>query len=187
MEKLEVKLILLQPDDREQFIKDNQEAFRYGAMEEFGMRDDHYEEDGEIISRQTIINSIDSEKAEAYRIVCDGQKVGGLVLSIDKEVRKGELELLFVNPNAHSKGIGQAAWKSVERMHPEIKVWETVTPYFEKRNIHFYVNRCGFYIVEFWNKHLHGPAIPEDEEGHWSEDDEMFLFRKVMTDGNGPI
>ena len=83
MEKLEVKLILLQPDDREQFIKDNQEAFRYGAMEEFGMRDDHYEEDGEIISRQTFINSIDSEKAEAYRIVCDGQKVGGLVLSID--------------------------------------------------------------------------------------------------------
>ena len=187
MEKLEVKLIPLQPDDREQFIKDNQEAFRYGAMEEFGMRDDHYEEDGEIISRQTIINSIDSEKAEAYRIVCDGQKVGGLVLNIDKEIQKGELELLFVNPNAHSKGIGQAAWKSVERMHPEIKVWETITPYFEKRNIHFYVNRCGFHIVEFWNKHFHGPAIPEDEEGHWSEDDEMFLFRKVMTDGNGPI
>ena len=187
MEKLEVKLIPLQPDDREQFIKDNQEAFRYGAMEEFGMRDDQYEEDGEIISRQTIINSIDSEKAEAYRIVCDGQKVGGLVLNIDKEIQKGELELLFVNPNAHSKGIGQAAWKSVERMHPEIKVWETVTPYFEKRNIHFYVNRCGFHIVEFWNKHFHGPAIPEEEEGHWSKDDEMFLFRKVMTDGNGPI
>ena len=187
MEKLEVKLIPLQPEDREQFIKDNQEAFRYGAMEEFGMRDDHYEEDGEIISRQTIINSIDSEKAEAYRIVCDGQKVGGLVLNIDKEIHKGELELLFVNPNAHSKGIGQAAWKSVDRMHPEIKVWETITPYFEKRNIHFYVNRCGFHIVEFWNMHFHGPAIPEDEEGHWSEDDEMFLFRKVMTDRNGPI
>ena len=75
MEKLEVKLIPLQPDDRERFIKDNQEAFRYGAMEEFGMRDDHYEEDGEIISRQTIINSIDGEKAEAYRIFCDGEKV----------------------------------------------------------------------------------------------------------------
>ena len=30
-------------------------------------------------------------------------------------------------------------------LHPEVKVWETVTPYFEKRNIHFYVNRCGFW------------------------------------------
>ena len=85
MEKLEVKLIPLQPDDREQFIKDNQEAFRYGAMEEFGMRDDHYEEDGEIISRQTIINSIDGENAEAYRIVCDGQKVGEIDHDLSQE------------------------------------------------------------------------------------------------------
>ena len=51
-------------------------------------------------------------------------------------------------------------------MHPEIKVWETITPYFEKRNIHFYVNRCGFHIVEFWNKYQHGPAIPDSEEGN---------------------
>ncbi len=33
----------LQPDDREQFILDNQEAFSYGALEEFGLRDDHFE------------------------------------------------------------------------------------------------------------------------------------------------
>ncbi len=25
-----------------------------------------------------------------------------------------------------------------------------------------------------------GPAIPEEEAGNWSEDDEMFVFRKVM-------
>ena len=37
--------------DREQFIKDNQEAFKYGALEEFGRRDDHFEEGEEIISR----------------------------------------------------------------------------------------------------------------------------------------
>ena len=35
----------LEQSDREQFIKDNQDAFNYGAMEEFGMRDDHFEED----------------------------------------------------------------------------------------------------------------------------------------------
>lgn len=34
-----VTLIPLTPDDREQFIKDNQEAFNYGALEEFGLRD----------------------------------------------------------------------------------------------------------------------------------------------------
>ena len=104
--------------------------------------------------------------------------VGGLILQIDQQHAKGELEILFVNPEAHSKGIGQAAWKAVEAMHPEIRVWETITPYFEKRNIHFYVNRLGFHIVEFWNKHHHGPAVPEDIEENWSEDDEMFVFRK---------
>ena len=36
-------------EDREQFILDNQRAFKYGAMEEFGERDNHFEEDGLII------------------------------------------------------------------------------------------------------------------------------------------
>ena len=63
----EITLTLLTPDDREQFIRDNQRAFKYGAMEEFGCRDDHFEEDGEIISRETIEASIDG--GEAYRIM----------------------------------------------------------------------------------------------------------------------
>ncbi len=54
-----ISLIPLQDDDREQFICDNQDAFNYGAMEEFGLRDNHFEEDGEIISRSTIEESID--------------------------------------------------------------------------------------------------------------------------------
>ena len=48
----EIILTPLAPDDREQFISDNQEAFNYGALEEFGRRDDHFEEEGEIISRE---------------------------------------------------------------------------------------------------------------------------------------
>ena len=32
----EVQLIPLETSDREQFIRDNQEAFNYGALEEFG-------------------------------------------------------------------------------------------------------------------------------------------------------
>ena len=159
-DKQQVTLAPLEPDDKEQFILDNQEAFKYGATEEFGMRDDHFEEDGEIISRETIEQSING--GEAYRIIVDGKKVGGLVLHIEGD--HGELELLFVSPKAHSKGIGYAAWCAVEQLHPEVKVWETVTPYFEMRNIHFYVNKCGFHIVEFMWK-----------------DEEMFRFEKVIN------
>ncbi len=181
MEQEKVKLLPLLSEDREQFILDNQWAFKYGAQQEFGMRDERCEEGEEVISRKTIERSIDGKNAETYRIVLDGQKVGGVVLQIDKEAEKGELELLFVLPECHSKGIGQAAWKAVEALHPEIRIWETITPYFEKRNIHFYVNRCGFHIVEFWNRHHHGPAVPEDMEENWSEDDEMFVFRKEIV------
>ena len=50
-----VQLLPLECSDREQFILDNQEAFNYGAMEEFGLRDDHFEEEGQIISRDTAV------------------------------------------------------------------------------------------------------------------------------------
>ena len=169
--------IILQPlqlSDLGQFIKDNQEAFNYGALEEFGLRNDRFEEineDGnQIISRETIVASI--ENGNAYQILLDNVLVGGAVIKIDGA--HGELELLFISPKHHSKGIGCAAWCEIEKMHPEVKVWETFTPYFEKRNIHFYVNRCGFHIVEFFNKqHL-------DEENPAEDGFEMFRFEKRM-------
>ena len=170
-----VELQPLQPSDREQFIRDNQEAFNYGALEEFGRRDDHFEEDGEIISRETIETSIDS--GEAYRILLDGEKAGGVVLKVDGA--RGDLELLFVSPRIHSKGVGYAAWCAVERLHPEVRVWETVTPYFEQRNIHFYVNRCGFHIVEFFNAHHPDPNDPDAaRELDEQFPDGMFRFEK---------
>jgi hypothetical protein len=49
----DITLTRLTADDREQFILDNQRAFKYGALEEFGERDSHFEEEGEIISRKT--------------------------------------------------------------------------------------------------------------------------------------
>ena len=175
MEK--VILVRLTQNDREQFIKDNQEAFNYGALEEFGRRDAHFEEENEIISRKTIEKAIDS--GEAYQIMQDGKPVGGVV--IKTEGNHGDLDLLFVSPHVHSKGIGYAAWCAVEKLHPEVIVWETVTPYFEKRNIHFYVNRCGFHIVEFFNSHHPDPNDP-DAAAQINEDfqDGMFRFEKRL-------
>ena len=170
-----VSLEPLKTDDKEQFILDNQEAFRYGATEEFGMRDDHFEEDGEIISRATIEKAI--SEGDAYRIIYDGEIAGGVVVRVNGD--KGDLDLLFVSPQIHSKGIGYAAWCEIERMYPQVKVWETVTPYFEKRNIHFYVNRCGFHIVEFFNSHHPDPNDPDAQDSLMN--DGMFRFEKKMT------
>ena len=182
MKKAKVTLVPLTADDREQFILDNQWAFKYGAMMEFGERDDHIDNNGEIISRATIEKSIDNPKSETYRIMLDSEKVGGLILTIDKETRHNHLDILFVLPEAHSKGIGYGAWQAVEALHPETKVWETCTPYFEKRNIHFYVNKCGFQIDQFWCEYFTPDHEMPDADEHDPDEgpDEMFRFIKVM-------
>ena len=180
MKNTKVTLAPLTADDREQFILDNQWAFKHGALEEFGERDDHIDDDGEIISRETIEHCIDNPKCETYRIMLDGKKVGGVVLKIDKETNHNELELFFVSPDEHSKGIGYGAWRAVEALHPETKVWETCTPYFEKRNIHFYVNKCGFHIVEFFNEFNVDPNCPDEDRHDDEGPDEMFRFQKIM-------
>ena len=182
MKKANISLIPLTADDREQFILDNQWAFKYGAIEEFGKRDDHIDGDGEIISRTTIEKSIDNPNSETYRIMLDGEKVGGLILTIDKETHHNHLDILFVLPEAHSKGIGYGVWQAVEALHPETKVWETCTPYFEKRNIHFYVNKCGFQIDQFWCEYFQPdhPMPDADERDPDEGPDEMFRFIKVM-------
>ena len=181
MKHAEVCLVPLEADDREQFILDNQWAFKYGALLEFGERDDHLDGDGEIISRRTIEHCIDGEQSETYRIVSNGRRVGGVILKIDPAMQHNHLEILFVLPEEHSKGIGYGAWRAVEALHPETKVWETCTPYFEKRNIHFYVNKCGFQIDQFWCEYF-TPEFPEGAEEHDPSEgpDEMFRFVKVM-------
>ena len=179
MKNTKVTLVPLTEDDREQFILDNQWSFKYGALEEFGERDDHIDDDGEIISRKTIERCIDEHGNEAYRIVYEGRSVGGVVLKIDPISHHNHLELLFVSPEEHGKGIGYGAWLEIEALHLETEIWETCTPYFEKRNIHFYVNKCGFSIVEFFCEYNIDPNCPEEETDSEGPD-EMFRFIKRM-------
>ena len=182
MKNTKVALVPLEESDREQFILDNQWAFKFGAMMEFGERDDHLDGDGEIISRKTIERCMDAPDRETYRIMKDGKRVGGVILKIDPKTHHNELEILFVAPEEHGKGIGYGAWRAVEEMHPETLVWETCTPYFEKRNIHFYVNKCGFVIDQFWCEQFQPEhEMPDCEELDTDEGpDEMFRFIKVM-------
>ncbi len=178
MKNTRVMLEALKKEDRNQFILDNQESFKFGAVEEFGVRDEHFDDDGEIISRDSIEKCIDDPKNEAYRIMLDGQYVGGVILKIDRITNHNHLEILFVSPKEHSKGVGYGTWLAVEALHPETKVWETCTPYFEKRNIHFYINKCGFSAVEFFCEYNVDPNAPSKDEIEGP--DEMFRFIKIM-------
>lgn len=67
----DIILLPLEATDRNQFILDNQEAFNYGALVEFGLRDDHFEEPDEIISRETIQSSF---KLFGDNVSCQDEK-----------------------------------------------------------------------------------------------------------------
>ncbi len=156
-----ITLAPLTPDDREAFIRENLAAFQDSAEE---------------ISRHTVEVVLDAAETQAYRILQDGAKVGGMVVMTER--RRGTLLLLFVDPAYHSRGIGTAAWRAVEAQYPEIDVWETCTPYDDKRNIHFYVNRCGFQIVEFFCAVHPDPLCDPDAPPAGPQ--EMFRFEKIM-------
>ena len=154
-------------------------------MREFGQRDDHFEEKGEIISRSTIENSIAG--GAAYRIRENGQIVGGVVLHIDEETRRGDLEFCLSTRPRTAKGsvrLRGARWNGSIPTLLSGKPAHRISPYFETRNIHFYINKCGFHAVEFFNRFHPDPHDPETGEENTYEGgdgfDGMFRFEKRM-------
>jgi len=165
-----IELRPLKKSEEELFIQENQIAFDKAAIEEFGPQEES------VIPRQDIEGSLHNANAEAFRIIADGKAVGGVIVVIVPEMNMNSLDILYINPDCHSHGIGQKVWQMIEEKYPNTKVWETHTPYFEKRNIHFYVNKCGFHIVEFYNPHHPEPHGPCDTPGG----EYFFRFEKVM-------
>ena len=86
-----------------------------------------------------IDRSLGKEGAAAYKDVERGNIVGGAIIVIDPEGKHGYLDSLYVKHGVQSKGVGQWIWKRSEELYPDVTAWETYTPYFERRNIHFYV------------------------------------------------
>lgn len=167
---MDFRLITIEKEDMVDYKKDMQEAFQQGAMKEFNNLN------VEILPEKEIDKSLSKKGAVAYKAVVDGKMLGGVIVVIDEITQYNHLDFLYVKYGTQSKGIGQKIWNEVERLYPKTKVWETCTPYFEKRNIHFYINRLGFHAVEFFNPNHKDPNIPDDMIGG----DYFFRFEKVM-------
>ncbi len=168
-----VTLEIVKEDELEKFKEDLKESFSVTVIEEFGSIDA-----GPIPSDKEIEESFKADVAYTYHILLNGSRVGGVVVCIDEKTQHNSLDLLFIYKGEGGKGIGYKTWKTIEKMYPETKVWETHTPCFEKRNIHFYVNKCGFKIVEYLSDKYHNPHDEEGEGLPGGED--FFRFEKVM-------
>lgn len=167
---MDFKLIPIEKEDIVNYKKDMQEAFQKGAMDEFN------DLNVEILPEKDIYESLSKKGVVAYKAVIDGKMLGGAIVVIDENTQHNHLDFLYVKYGTQSKGIGQKIWNEIERLYPKTKIWETCTPYFEKRNIHFYINSLGFHAVEFFNPRHKDPNIPDDMIGG----DYFFRFEKIM-------
>lgn len=131
----------------------------------------------EIVSYDEINSSITAKNAQTYNIIYNGKIIGGVVLIINNETNINSLELFFIKNEYNNLGLGYDVWKIIENKYPNTKKWITITPYFEERNIHFYINKCGFKIIEFFNdKHIDS-KVPRHKI---SELNSYFKFEKIM-------
>ena len=209
---MKIQLIKLRTEQTVAFKEEMQEAFQHGFQS-------YYKDDKQwqVLPDKDFYQSLEAEGAEAYEAIdVDGQRVGGAIIAIDaakhhgelmeqreqnqaclssaesrQQKTRGQLSFLYVKVGVQSKGIGQAIWKAIEALHPETEVWETCTPYFDRRNIHFYINRLGFHAVEFlrpfgskrpeverFNEHHPDPHMPEQ----FDQEDGLFKFEKRMKE-----
>ncbi len=218
-----IKLIRLSEEHTIAFKEEMQESFQHGF--EAYNKDAEETNQWQVLPDKDFYQSLEAKGAEAYEAFSeDGQRVGGAIItangnkgepmeqraqsqaclsSAESQQRKtvGQLAFLYVKVGVQSKGIGQSIWKAIETMHPEIEVWETCTPYFDRRNIHFYINRCGFHAVEFFNEHHPDPNMPRQpneqreqsdvnissaesrerkSEAQFDQEDGLFKFEKRM-------
>jgi ribosomal protein S18 acetylase RimI-like enzyme len=80
-----------------------------------------------------------------YKIVCDEQIVGGIVV-FDFGEGHFHLDLIYIDPDYHNQGIGTRAMQFLERTYPA-KKWTLDTPQYAVRNQHFY-EKFGYVKVK---------------------------------------
>lgn len=73
---------------------------------------------------------------ECYKIIKEKHIIGGIVV-FDKGNGHFHLDLLFIAPDFHNRGIGKKAMQFIESKYQATK-WTLDTPKWAVRNIHFY-------------------------------------------------
>ena len=171
-----VELSPVKPNEIDEFKHRMQTSFTEAAREAFP-------DFPEVIPpERDIIESLAADGAEALQVLHDGSPVGGAIVSGGSEEKF--LEFIFIDPEFQDRHLGLSAWQAIEARYPEAQAWGLVTPYHERRNIHFYVNKCGFQIVEYFNDRHPDPNYPQEESGDYpGADGGLFRFRKVVGGG----
>jgi hypothetical protein len=84
--------------------------------------------------------------SNAYKVLSGDTPVGAVIVWPRKS-GIAFLGCIFVDTARQDKGLGMAMWRQVESLYPHVKLWRTETPVSSARNVHFYVDKCGFRVV----------------------------------------
>ncbi|WP_294644457.1 GNAT family N-acetyltransferase [uncultured Aureimonas sp.] len=172
-----VTLDIASTDDLPRFRRELQAAFSIAVVETFGSV-----QDGSIPSDDVVNGSFEAPNAVVHRVLENGRWVGGAVVTIDRHTRHNALDLFYIASGEIGRGLGRKAWTAIEERYPWTRVWTTHTPTFERRNIHFYVNICGFHITAYHHEGFPDPAHPRGPgEPDLPGDGGMFRFEKRMS------
>lgn len=142
-----MQLIELRIDQIPAYMQEMQEAFQKGYEAKFGASNEL------VLPFSDIRKSLHAPHAIAYEVIEGEERLGGAIVAFSNDGEHGDLHFLYTRVGKQNRGVASFAWRTIEALHPDVKVWETHTPYFDTRNIHFYINRCGFHAVEFFNAH----------------------------------
>lgn len=171
-----MELIELRTEHFSAYMQEMQEAFQKGYEERVGASE------GVILPFDDILQSLNAPHAVAYEVLEGEERMGGAIVAFSDDGEHGDLHFLYTKVGKQNRGVASFAWRNIEERHPNVKVWETHTPYFDTRNIHFYINRCGFHAVEFFNSHHPDPNDFDQREVNPMGGDGFFRFEKKISE-----
>ncbi len=85
---------------------------------------------------------------DCYRIVDDDGKIIGGIVIFAMAAGHFHLDLIFIDPAHHNRGIGTQALKQIEQAYGA-ELWTLDTPAYALRNQHFY-EKLGYVRVRTW-------------------------------------
>ena len=90
---------------------------------------------------------IDNPKFTILGIYDNGKFIGGSIVE-DMGNNIKEINIFFICVEYQGKGVGKMALEMIENYFKDTKVFRLITPSQVIRNALFYINRCGYNIVE---------------------------------------
>ena len=132
-----IRIERAKPNDAPDLVKTQIAAFHYDAVMYPGI-----EPDGPPGYQSVEVMQRKISNDEAYKFIdeASNQIIGGMVIYVGEAAETGEyhLDVIFIDPTFHNRGIGSQAMRFLETQYPNARLWTLNTPVYATRNHHFY-------------------------------------------------